>query len=227
MTEISKTRKQNQRGAAPGVVDPSSESLEYPGEGADTSQVQEQAPRHGSAQLVAQYSHAGAHQGAPAPRAIGEAPGSPSYYGSSPQPATERGALETAFSPRPGTPATAPALKSIGEPPGSPSYYGQGQARGATSPSAASSATRATLRAIGEPPGSAQYFGRSGTAPGAAYGPYGQAPTPQRAPASQYSPGPAQPGGRAPHVAQPLATVGLPPGSAAYSGGGMRGRGAG
>jgi hypothetical protein len=252
MTEISKTRKQNPRGAPPAVVEAPSQSLEYP-DSADTSRGHERA--HGQG-------------GALSAKPSGEPPGSPSYYGQRPQQASERGVQETSGSyTRPGTSSPAPALKAIGEPPGSPSYYGEvprheGSRPGApyaktgTQPGARAvpigdppgspsyfgnsapqptgrrapqspsqygqiqTTPRAgTVKPIGEPPGSAQYFGRSGNAP--SEGPSGhhrQVPMPQRTSAPQYSPAQQPSGVRAPHAAQTFASVGLPPGSAAYTG---------
>ena len=252
MTEISKTRKQNSRGAPPAVVEAPSENLEYP-ESADASHVHERG--HGQG-------------GAPSAKPFGEPPGSPSYYGQPQQQASGRGVHEPSGSyTQPGASSTAPALKAIGEPPGSPSYYGEvtrheGSRAGApyattgTQPGAraepigdppgspsyfgnsAQPATgrrapqspspygqiqttprTGTVRPIGEPPGSPQYFGRSGNAP--AEGPYGhprQAAMPPRTSAPLYTPGQLPSGVRARNAAQTLATVGLPPGSAAYSG---------
>jgi hypothetical protein len=252
MTDISKTRKQNSRGTPPAVVETPSESLEYL-QRADTSHAYERA--HGQG-------------GGPGAKPLGEAPGSPSYYGQPRQQAPERGGQETSRSyTHPGTSSAGPALKAIGQPPGSPSYYGEvsrdaGSRAGAPyanagtlpgvravpigdppgspsyfgnsaqpstgrrapqSPSQygqAQSMRRAgTVKPMGEPPGSAQYFGRSGNAP--TEGPYGhlrQVPMPPSTSAPQYSPGQRSSGVRAPHAAQTLATVGLPPGSATYSG---------
>jgi hypothetical protein len=251
MTEISKTRKQNPRGAPPIVVEAPSASLEYP-ESADTSHVHERA--HGQGE-------------APSAKPLGEPPGSPSYYGQPPQQASEGSVQETSGSyTRPGTSSAAPALKAIGEPPGSPSYYGEvprheGSRAGAPSaktgtqpgvravpigdppgsPSyfgnSAQPATgrrapqspsqygqiqttprAGTVKPIGEPPGSAQYFGRSGNAPTEGlHGHHRDVPMPQGT-SAQYSPGQLPSGVRAPNAAQTFATVGLPPGSAAYSG---------
>jgi hypothetical protein len=251
MTDTSKTRKQNSRGASPAIAEAPSEGLEYP-QRADASHAYERALGQGEG---------------PGAKPVGEAPGSPAYYGQSPQQAPERSGQETSRSyTRPGTSSAGPALKPIGEPPGSPSYYGEvsrdpgsragapyanagtlpgvravpigdppgspsyfgNSAQPATSgraPQSPSQYGRAqtmpragTIKPMGEPPGSAQYFGRSGNAP--AEGPYGhrQVPMPPSTSAPQYSPGQRSSGIRAPQAAQTLATVGLPPGSATYSG---------
>jgi len=245
MTDISKTRRQNSRGASPAAVEAPPEHVEYP-------QRAEHERTHGKGGTVT-------------PKPMGEPPGSPSYYGQ-PQQSSEGGAREASGSyARPG-PSAGPALKAIGEPPGSPAYYGEGSrhegtradapyadnrtqprakaapigdppgspsyfgnaAHGATGHPAPQSSSQygqtqtmrraGMVKPIGEPPGSAQYFGRSGDS--SAQGPYGQQRQVQRSPtasAPPYAPGQSS-GGRATNAAQMLATVGLPPGSAAYSG---------
>ena len=252
MTDISKSRKQNSRGAAPAVVEAPPEGLEYP-QRAEASDA---------------YARAHGQGGAPGAKPLGEPPGSPAYYGQPQQQAPARGGQETSRSyARPGTSSAGQALKAVGEPPGSPSYYGEvsrdaGSQAGAPYANAgtlpgvravpigdppgspayfgnsAQPATRrhapqspsqygqsqtmpraGTVKPMGEPPGSAQYFGLSESAP--TEGPYGhqrQAPMAPSASAPQYSPGQRSSGMRAPHAAQTLATVGLPPGSATYSG---------
>ena len=110
MTDTSKTRKQNSRGASPAIAEAPSEGLEYP-QRADASHAYERA--HGQGE-------------GPGAKPVGEAPGSPAYYGQPPPQAPERGGQETSRSyTRPGTSSASPALKPIGEPPGSPSYYGE------------------------------------------------------------------------------------------------------
>ena len=245
MTDISKTRKQNSRGPSPAVAEAPPENVEYPPReherthgqgGAVTAKPQGEPPgspsyygqpqqtsERGPREASGSYARPGTPSAGPAVKAIGEPPGSPAYYG---EVSRHEGArAEAPYADR----RTQPRAKAapIGDPPGSPSYFGNA-AQGATGHRAPQSSSQygqtqmmrraGTIKPIGEPPGSAQYFGRSGDS--SAQGPYGQhrqVPMSQSASAPQYSPG--QPsGGRAPNAAQTLATVGLPPGSAAYSG---------
>lgn len=220
MTEISKTKRQNQRGAAPAVMEPAAEHVGYPG-GADTAHEQERARGQQIAHPSAQYEHAGAGAGTPAAKSIGEPPGSPSYYGSSPQQTMEESAEKRSGAyTRPGTKGVVQALKSIGDPPGSPSYYGA-EVRATDTHAATAYAGPGTQIArggqpIGDPPGSPSYFGYSGQSPSVRPAPQGP---------SSYTLAPALPAGvRAPNAARALATVGFPPGSAAYIGRMNRGR---
>jgi hypothetical protein len=261
MSDMSKNKKHNPRGAAPVGLEPPADVPEYTDEGADTLAGHETAQRQHGAPAPAHYGSAGT-QTRPA-KSIGEPAGSPAYYGHAQQRTTDNAALST----RTGTPSAGATVRSIGEPPGSPSYYGDAAQRGPTAAASyAAASTRAatpsvqpigappgspsyyghseqapstrrasqsaapsrqtqtahrpgTPKVIGEPPGTAQYFGRSGIAPAqGAYGASGDVRATQHQAAPSYSQGAIAPGGRSANASSALATVGPPPGSAAYSG---------
>jgi hypothetical protein len=154
MSEYSKTRRQNHRVDTPAVAANSSES----------SDSEREAP-HGPNAAAPRGDH---DVNSSTANAIGEAPGSPAYYGRQAH-ATLQGEERPASPQHLPTRSVAPALNPKGDPPGSPQYYGRAT-QTATHREAPENqpgyppSTRfatPTIKPIGEPAGTASYYGHA------------------------------------------------------------------